>query len=111
MSNTLSTPVEALELQYPLRVERYGLRLGSGGEGRHRGGDGVVRELRVLEDCRLSIISERRTHEPRGEQGGAPGTPGRNLLNGGPLPAKVTRDLAAGDVVTIETPGGGGWGS
>ena len=111
MSNTLSTPVEALELQYPLRVERYGLRLGSGGAGRQRGGDGVVRDLRVLEDCRLSIISERRTHAPRGEQGGAPGSPGRNLLNGAPLPAKVTRDLAAGDVVTIETPGGGGWGS
>ena len=111
MSNTLSTPVEALELQYPLRVERYGLRRGSGGAGRHRGGDGVMRELRVLEDCRLSIISERRTHAPRGERGGSPGAPGRNLLNGEPLPAKVTLDLAAGDVVTIETPGGGGWGS
>jgi N-methylhydantoinase B len=111
MSNTLSTPVEALELQYPLRVERYGLRLGSGGTGRHRGGDGVLRELRVLEDCRLSVISERRSHAPRGERGGAPGSPGRNLLNGDTLPAKATRDLAAGDVVTIETPGGGGWGS
>src|SRR5205823_4838769 len=108
MSNTLSTPVEALELQYPLRVERYGLRLGSGGAGRHRGGDGVTRELRVLEECRLSIISERRAHAPRGEQGGEPGTPGRNLLNGKPWPAKITRDLAAGNVVTIETPGGGG---
>src|SRR5213075_1027290 len=71
MSNTLSTPVEALELQYPLRVERYGLRLGSGGGGAQRGGDGVVRELRVLEDCRLSIISERREHAPRGERGGS----------------------------------------
>jgi N-methylhydantoinase B len=111
MSNTLSTPVEALELQYPLRVERYGLRLGSGGAGRQRGGDGVVRELRVLEDCRLSIISERRAHTPHGERGGSPGAPGRNLLNGESLPAKVARDLAAGDVVTIETPGGGGWGS
>jgi N-methylhydantoinase B len=110
MSNTLSTPVEALELQYPLRVERYALRLGSGGAGRHRGGDGVVRELRTLEPCRLSIISERRTHAPQGERGGEPGTPGRNALNGEPLPAKVTRDLAAGDVVTIETPGGGGFG-
>jgi N-methylhydantoinase B len=110
MSNTLSTPVEALELQYPLRVERYGLRLGSGGAGRHRGGDGVVRELRVLEPCRLSIISERRGHAPRGERGGEDGTPGRNGLNGEPLPAKVTRDLAAGDVVRIETPGGGGFG-
>jgi N-methylhydantoinase B len=111
MSNTLSTPVEALELQYPLRVERYGLRPGSGGAGRHRGGDGVVRELRVLEDCRLSILSERRAHTPQGERGGSPGAAGRNRLNGEPLPAKVTRDVAAGDVVTIETPGGGGWGS
>jgi len=110
MSNTLSTPVEALELQYPLRVERYGLRLGSGGAGKYRGGDGVVRELRVLEDCRLSIISERRTHAPQGERGGEPGARGRNALNGEPLPAKVTRALAAGDVVTIETPGGGGHG-
>jgi N-methylhydantoinase B len=110
MSNTLSTPVEALELQYPLRVERYGLRLGSGGSGRYRGGDGVVRELRVLEPCRLSIISERRAHAPRGERGGEDGTPGRNDLNGEPLPAKVTRDLAPGDVIRIETPGGGGFG-
>jgi len=110
MSNTLSTPVEALELAYPLRVERYALRLGSGGAGEHRGGDGVVRELRMLEDCRLSILSERRTHAPRGANGGADGLPGRNLLNGEELPAKVTADLRAGDVVTIETPGGGGYG-
>jgi N-methylhydantoinase B len=110
MSNTLSTPVEALELQYPLRVERYALRLGSGGAGRKRGGDGVVRELRVLEDCRLSIISERRTHAPQGERGGEAGTPGRNSLNGAPLPAKATHDLKAGDVVAIETPGGGAHG-
>ena len=111
MSNTLSTPVEALELQYPLRVERYGLRLGSGGAGAHRGGDGVARVLRVLEDCRLSVISERRAQAPQGERGGAPASAGHNLLNGEPLPAKVTRDLAAGDVISIETPGGGGWGS
>ena len=111
MSNTLSTPVEALELQYPLRVERYGLRLGSGGDGRHRGGDGVARELRVLEACRLSIISERRRHAPQGERGGDPGAVGRNLLNGAELPGKVTVALEADDVVTIETPGGGGFGS
>jgi N-methylhydantoinase B len=110
MSNTLSTPVEALELQYPLRVERYRLRLGSGGAGAHRGGDGVARELRVLEDCRLSIISERRAHAPAGERGGAPGAPGRNLVGGEAAPAKLTRELTAGEVVTIETPGGGGWG-
>jgi N-methylhydantoinase B len=110
MSNTLSTPVEALELQYPLRVERYALRLGSGGAGHHRGGDGVLRELRVLENCRLSIISERRGHAPQGERGGAAGTPGRNSLNGAPLPAKVTREVEANDLITIETPGGGGHG-
>ncbi|MEX2211788.1 MAG: hydantoinase B/oxoprolinase family protein [Gaiellaceae bacterium] len=111
MSNTLNTPVEALELSYPLRVERYELRLGSGGAGERRGGDGVVRELRVLEPCRVSIISERRRHSPQGERGGAPGAPGRNLLNGEELPAKVTRELAAGDVIRIETPGGGGHGA
>jgi N-methylhydantoinase B len=110
MSNTLSTPVEALELQYPLRVRRYGLRLGSGGTGAHRGGDGVVRELEVLEPCRLSIISERRRHAPQGERGGEAGSPGRNLRNGELLPAKAILDLDAGDVVTIETPGGGGFG-
>ena len=111
MSNTLNTPVEALELAYPLRVERYALRLGSGGDGRFRGGDGVIRELRALEQCRLSIISERRRHGPQAGRGGAPGAPGRNLLNGDELPAKVTRELSAGDVVRIETPGGGGFGS
>jgi N-methylhydantoinase B len=110
MSNTLTTPTEALELAYPLRVERHALRIESGGAGRHRGGDGIVRELRVLEPCRLSVISERRAHAPRGTRGGRPGAPGRNLLNGEELPAKVTRDLAAGDVVRIETPGGGGFG-
>lgn len=110
MSNTLSTPIEALELQYPLRVERYGLRLGSGGTGRHRGGDGVLRELRVLEPVRLSIISERRKHAPKGQRGGEPGATGLNLLNGRAIPAKVTVALDAGDVVTIETPGGGGFG-
>jgi N-methylhydantoinase B len=110
MSNTLSTPVEALELQYPVRVERYALRLGSGGPGRHRGGDGVVRELRMLADCRLSIISERRTRAPHGERGGSAGARGRNLVNGEAAPAKLTRDVRSGDVVTIETPGGGGWG-
>jgi N-methylhydantoinase B len=110
MSNTLSTPVEALELSYPLRVGRYGLRLGSGGAGRSRGGDGVVRELRTLEPCRLSIVSERRRLSPQGVRGGSPGRAGRNLLNGELLPAKTTRSLEPGDVVTIETPGGGGYG-
>jgi N-methylhydantoinase B len=111
MSNTLATPVEALEQQYPLRVERWALRRGSGGGGRHRGGDGVVRELRVLEDCRLSILSERRARGPRGAEGGADGAPGRNRLNGEELPAKVTLDVRADDVISIETPGGGGHGA
>jgi N-methylhydantoinase B len=110
MSNTLSTPTEALELAYPLRVERHALRPGSGGGGRHRGGDGVVRELCVLEGCRMSIVSERRRHPPRGAAGGEDGATGRNLLNGRPVPAKVTASLEPGDVVTIETPGGGGFG-
>jgi N-methylhydantoinase B len=110
MSNTLSTPAEALELAYPLRVERHELRLGSGGRGEHRGGDGVVREVRVLEDCRLSLVGERRQRPPKGARGGDPGTPGRNLLNGEELPAKTTRSLRAGDVVRVETPGGGGYG-
>jgi N-methylhydantoinase B len=110
MSNTLSTPTEALELAYPVRVERHELRLGSGGAGEHRGGDGVVRELRVLEDCRLSLIGERRARAPQGARGGEPALPGSNLLNGEELPAKVTRGLCAGDLVRVETPGGGGYG-
>ena len=110
MSNTLSTPAEALELAYPFRVERHELRVGSGGDGAHHGGDGVVRELRVLEDCRLSLVGERRARAPQGVRGGEPGLPGRNLLNGAELPGKVTRGLRAGDVVRVETPGGGGFG-
>jgi N-methylhydantoinase B len=110
MSNTLTTPAEALELAYPLRVERHELRLGSGGAGRHGGGDGVIRELRILEACRFSVISERRRHAPQGERGGAPGLPGRNMVNGEEIPAKATLDLEPGDVVRIETPGGGGFG-
>jgi N-methylhydantoinase B len=111
MSNTLSTPAEALELAYPIRVERHALRLGSGGEGAQRGGDGVIRELRVLEDCRLSLVGERRRRRPAGAAGGEPGARGRNLLNGEELPAKVTRDVRAGDVIRVETPGGGGFGT
>jgi N-methylhydantoinase B len=110
MSNTLNTPVEALELGYPVRVVRYGLRRDSGGAGRRRGGDGVVRELRVLESCRFSLVTERRARAPAGWTGGRPGESGRNLLNGRELPAKVTGDLVPGDVLTIETPGGGGHG-
>ena len=111
MSNTLSTPTEALELSYPLRVERHLLRLGSGGAGLHRGGAGVVRELRALEACRLSLLSQRRSIAPAGAAGGEPGASGRNLLNGEELPAFASRDLRPGDLLRIETPGGGGYGS
>ena len=111
MSNTLNTPVEALELSYPLRVERYELRRGSGGAGRFPGGDGVIRELRVLEACRLSLLTQRRELAPHGAAGGADGIPGRNLLNGKELPAFATVDLEPGDLLRIETPGGGGYGS
>jgi N-methylhydantoinase B len=110
MSNTLNTPVEALELSYPIRVERYGLRLGSGGAGRFHGGDGVVRELRALERCRLSLLSQRRRSAARGAAGGGDALPGRNSLNGQELPGFVTCDLEADDVLRIETPGGGGHG-
>ena len=110
MSNTLNTPIEALELDAPLRVERYELLDGSGGEGRHRGGDGLVRAVRVLEPATLSLLTDRRRHAPQGLEGGGPGRPGRNLVNGEELAPKATRELAAGDVVTVETPGGGGWG-
>ena len=111
MSNTLSTPTEALELAYPLRVERHALRLGSGGAGAHRGGDGVVRELRVLEACRLSLLSQRRRIAPAGAAGGRDGAPGRNVLDGEELPPFATRDLEPGDLLRIETPGGGGYGT
>ncbi len=111
MSNTLNTPVEALELAYPLRVERYELRRGSGGAGRHLGGDGVVRELRVLERCRLSLLTQRRSFGPRGTAGGGDGLVGRNLLNGEELPAFASLDVDPGDLLRLETPGGGGYGS
>jgi N-methylhydantoinase B len=110
MSNALNTPIEALELSYPLRVERYALRLGSGGDGLHRGGDGVIREIRALEACRLSVLGDRRRHAPAGSHGGGPGERGRTLVNGEEIPGKHTRALAAGDVVRTETPGGGGYG-
>jgi N-methylhydantoinase B len=111
MSNTLNTPVEAFELGFPVLVEAYGLRRGSGGAGRHRGGDGVERSLRVLEPCRADLIAERRRHAPAGAAGGEPGAVGRNLLNGREVPAKCSLELEAGDVLTVQTPGGGGYGS
>jgi N-methylhydantoinase B len=110
MSNTLNTPIEALEREFPLRVIEYALRRGSGGAGRTHGGDGVVRELQALREMTYSLIGERRRHAPRGAAGGEPGVRGRDLLDGEPLPGKVTGTLRAGQRLRIETPGGGGQG-
>ena len=93
-----------------MRVERYELIYGSGGRGEHRGGDGIVRSVRVLAGASLSLLTDRRRHRPQGLEGGEPGKVGRNLLNDEELPPKVSRELAEGDVVTVETPGGGGYG-
>jgi N-methylhydantoinase B len=111
MSNTLNTPVEALELEFPLRMVRYEVRRGSGGAGRFRGGDGVVRELEALAPLRYSLITERRRHAPAGAEGGADGARGRNILNGRELPPKASGELQPGARLRIETPGGGGHGS
>ena len=110
MSNTLNTPVEALETEYPLRVRELSLRRGSGGEGEYRGGDGIARELEALAPMGFTLITERRRHPPRGREGGADGAPGRNLLNGEELPSKCAGALEPGDRLRIETPGGGGHG-
>lgn len=110
MSNTLNTPIESLERATPLRIERYALRDGSGGAGSSAGGDGVVRAYRTTAPCTVTLLTERRRHAPRGVQGGGAGATGRNLLNGDPIPAKCRVTLQPGDVVTIETPGGGGYG-
>jgi N-methylhydantoinase B len=110
MSNTLNTPIEAFEMEYPMRVERYELLYGSGGAGENRGGDGIVRSVRVLKPASLSLLTDRRRYAPRGVEGGEPGAVGENLLNGEELPPKVSRELEEGDVVTVKTPGGGGYG-
>jgi N-methylhydantoinase B len=110
MSNTLNTPVEALEREFPLRIVQYALRRGSGGIGRHRGGDGVVREIEALTEIAYSLIAERRRHPPRGVAGGEPGARGRDLLDGAALPGKITGTLRRGQRLRIETPGGGGFG-
>ncbi|MGZ5333220.1 MAG: hydantoinase B/oxoprolinase family protein [Solirubrobacterales bacterium] len=111
MSNTLNTPIEALETELPLRVRELSVRRESGGAGEHRGGDGIVREIEALAPMRFTLITERRRHAPRGREGGEPGATGRNLLNGEELPSKAEGDLEPGDALRIETPGGGGYGS
>ena len=110
MTNTLNTPIEVLEMRYPLRVSRYGVRRGSGGEGLRRGGDGLLREFQFLEPATVTLLTERRTQTPWGLAGGGDGAPGRNLLNGEPLEPKVSVKVKSGDTLTVETPGGGGWG-
>jgi N-methylhydantoinase B len=114
MTNSLNTPIEALETTYPVRVRHYSLRRGSGGQGRFRGGDGIIREVEFLTDVRGSILSERRRFQPYGLAGGKPGKAGRNVLI---LPdyvitlsSKATFNAPQGSVLRIETPGGGGWG-
>ena len=110
MSNTLNTPIEALEREFPVRVVEYALRRGSGGAGARRGGDGVVRELRALREMTFSLIAERRRHAPRGADGGGPGLPGRDWIDGRAIPGKLTGTLKAGQQLRVETPGGGGLG-
>lgn len=114
MSNTLNTPIEALELAFPLRVRQYAIRRGSGGAGRRRGGDGLIREIEFLAPVMATLLGERRAARPYGLSGGAPGAPGENMLIrdgiASRLPGKVQLQLDAGDVLSIRTPGGGGWG-
>jgi len=114
MTNSLNTPIEALESAYPVRVHRYSLRRGSGGTGRFRGGDGIIREIEFLTDVRGSILSDRRRFAPYGLAGGKPGRPGKNQLHirgrALALPSKTAFSAPKGSVLRIETPGGGGWG-
>jgi len=116
MTNTLNTPAEALEMQFPLRVRRFERAVGTGGSGRLRGGDGAVREIEALEACEGTVLSDRRASGPYGLAGGAPGATGCNaILRRGsgsePLAGKVRFTLRKGDILRIQTPGGGGWGS
>lgn len=117
MTNSLNTPIEALEYAYPFRVRRYGYRYGSGGGGRFHGGNGLIREIEVLADAQIALLADRRKFQPYGLQGGEDGGPGRASVVDGEtkteieLPGKCSRRISAGRVLRIETPGGGGWGS
>ena len=116
MTNTANTPLEALEASYPLRVRRLTLRRGTGGDGRHPGGDGIVKEIEVLaESATLTVLSDRRRCPPEGQAGGEEGRVGLNVLVRGEmelaLPSKFTLPLVRGDKLRVETPSGGGWGS
>ena len=113
-TNTMNTPIEALERAYPLKVTKYLVRKGSGGNGRHRGGDGIIREYEILGEAEVTILSERREMGPWGLKGGEDGKPGKNILirDGREeiLPSKVNLEIKKGDRLRIETPGGGGYG-
>jgi N-methylhydantoinase B len=109
MTNTLNTPVEVLEAAYPLRIRRYALRTGSGGNGRRKGGDGLVREYEFLAPARVTLLTERRRHSPWGLLGGSDGLPGENRLNGNIIAAKAALEVERGDRLAIFTPGGGGF--
>ena len=114
MTNSLNTPVEALEYAYPFRMIRYAIRSGSGGAGKHHGGDGIVRELELLGDAQVTLLADRRANPPWGLCGGAPAAPGQTTVirdnTEEKLPGKCTRKLQAGTRIRIESPGGGGWG-
>jgi N-methylhydantoinase B len=110
MTNTLNTPIEALEMRFPLRIRRYQVRTGSGGAGQHRGGDGLIREFEFLAPTEVTLIGERRRHPPWGLAGGQAGKSAINHLDGQELPGKVSLRVQAGQRLTIETAGGGGWG-
>ncbi len=110
MTNTLNTPIEVLESRFPVRVRHYGLRRGSGGDGAHPGGDGLVREFEFTAPAHFTLLTERRSHAPWGVAGGGDAQAGVNLLNGSPLPAKCEGEVQRGDRLRIETPGGGGYG-
>jgi N-methylhydantoinase B len=110
MTNTATTPTEVLELALPVRVETHAVRTGSGGAGTHRGGDGVVRTIRLLEPALVTFVSQRRASGPDGARGGTAGEAGAQFVDGEPQPAMFERELPAGSVVEIRTPGGGGWG-
>jgi len=110
MTNTLNTPIEILEMNYPLRIKRYQIRTGSGGEGLNKGGDGLIREYEFLQETTVTLLTERRRHPPWGLHGGTPGRPGMNRLNTNELPSKISFQVKSGDLLTLETAGGGGWG-